>query len=90
MVRLAADVGPPEVLLVGLRCHRAWLRLRPRPDAHEDLLGLDGLKVVVHAGARDGVDVLVSTDAPAGLDELERRAGVAMTRAKRLRAMQPP
>ena len=85
---LAVDVGPPEALLVALRCHRAWLRLLPRAEAHEDVLALDGVKVVVHAGARDGIDVMFSSNDPVVLTEIERRVRVAV--AKRLRAMQPP
>ncbi len=89
LVHLAESVGPPEALLVALRCHRTWLRLLPRGEAHEDLLALDGIKVVVHAGARDGVDVLFSSDDLDILTEIERRARIAVARATRLRAMQP-
>ena len=90
IVHLAADVGPPEVLLVALRCHRAWLGLIPRVDARDDLLALDGVKLVVHAGARDGIDVLFSSDEAGLLPEIERRARVAVARAKRVRDMVPP
>lgn len=75
------------MLLVALRCHRAWLRVAPHADAREDVLALDGVKLVVHAGARDGVDVLISGDAPTLVTEIERRARVAIARAQRLRAI---
>lgn len=88
MLHLASDVGPPEVLLVALRCHRAWLRVVRRAKAGDNVLALDGVKVVVSAGARDGVDVLISSDAPAVVTEIERRARVAIARAQRLRATQ--
>lgn len=88
-VRLAPDVGPPEALLVALRCHRAWLRLRPRALSRDDLFALDDIKVVVHAGARDGVDVVISSDTRGVRNELERRALLAVGRAKRVQAMQP-
>ena len=88
-VHVAAEVGPPDALLVALRCHRAWLRLRPGSLERDDVFALDGLKVVVHAGARDGVDVLLSSDDPALIGELDRRARAAVTRAHRVQAMQP-
>lgn len=88
-LHLAAEVGPPEALLVGLRCHRAWIRLIPRADARDDLLAVDGVTVVVHAGAHDGVDVLLSSDDPAVLGEIERRARMTVARANRLRDVKP-
>jgi hypothetical protein len=88
LLRVAADAGPPEVLLVRLRCHRAWLRRAVRAGAQEDVVAIAGLKIVVHAGAHDGIDVLFSSDDPVVLGEVERRARIAVTRAGRLRAKQ--
>lgn len=88
IVRLDVDAGPPEVLLVSMRCHRAWLRLAPREAASQDMIAVAGVKVVVHAG-RDGIEVMFS-NGEAAVAELDRRARVAVMRAQRLRAIQAP
>lgn len=89
ILHLGPEVGPPEALLVGLRCHHAWLQLIPRVEASEDVLAVDGVKVVVHAGARVGIDIFFTSAAPSAVSEVERRARIAVTRAKRLRDAQP-
>lgn len=85
ILHLAPEAGPPDVLLVLLRCHRAWLRLARRAGDPDDLIAVDGAKVVVHAGGRTTIEVMFSTKDPAALAELERRAHVAVQRAKQRR-----
>lgn len=85
ILHLAPEAGPPEVLLVRMRCHRAWLRLAPRDDEPHDLIAVDGAKVVVHADGRDRVEVMFSIKDPVALSELDRRAQIAVLRAKQRR-----
>lgn len=85
MVHISKDAGPPEALLVGMRCHRAWLQLGPREIETQDMLAIDGVNIVVSAGVRDGIDVMFWTDDPRMLGEIELRARISVIRAKRLR-----
>jgi hypothetical protein len=85
ILHLAPEAGPPEVLLVRMRCHRAWLRLAPRDDEPNDLIAVDGAKIVVHAGGRDTIEVMFSIGDPVALSELDRRAQIAVLRAKQRR-----
>lgn len=90
ILHLAPEAGPPEVLLVRMRCHRAWLRLAPRDDEPHDLIAVDGAKVVVHAGGRDTIEVMFSIKDPVALAELNRRARIAGLRAKQRRDAKKP
>ena len=83
VVHVARDAGPPEALLAGMRCHRAWLRLEPRPQAKDSLVTVDGATVVVHAARDgDGIEVMFSIKDDAGRSELVRRAQLTVLRAR--------
>jgi hypothetical protein len=89
LLHLSSEAGPPEVLLVRLRCHEAWLRVVPRPDVSNDLMAVAGATLVVHAGGRETIEVMMSIADPLAVDELDRRAQIAVRRAKRSRARAP-
>lgn len=86
LIHLVPEAGPPEVLLVAIRCHEVWLRLSPRAGARDDVMAVDGTKVVVHAAGRDAIEVMISSPDPRAIDQLERRAQIAVRRARQLRA----
>jgi len=86
VLHLAADAGPPEFVLAGLRCHRAWLMLEPREGMGDEPMLLEGVVFVTHAG--DGATVVMLTVTNGTLvPELQRRAAavVAAARASDLR-----
>ena len=83
LIHLSADAGPPEVLLVRLRCHETWLRLAPRSDAANDLLSIAGATFVVHAVGRETIEVMMSVADRSTLAEIERRALLSVRRARR-------
>ena len=86
LVHLVPDAGPPDALLVALRCHEAWLRLAPRDSARDDVLGVDGISLVVDASGRDTIEVMIVGSDRRAVDELERRAHIAVRRANEMRA----
>jgi len=81
VVHLMAAAGPPDMLLAELRCHRAWLRLAPRPGAADNVLMLDGLLIVVHATS-EVVEVMFTVGDRALVPELRRRTQATVERAR--------
>ena len=69
---LTPEAGPPERLLADLRCHRAWMMLRPENMATCPL-DLPGLKVDVR-GDKEGITLSIVVENPKLVDELPRRA----------------
>ncbi len=82
VVRLAPEAGPPEVVLAGLRCHRAWLMLEPRADAGDEPLLLNDILAVAHAG-RTGTDVIFTVTRRDLVAELQRRLELETNRRRR-------
>ena len=82
IVHLAPEAGPPEMVLAGLRCHRAWLMLEPRDGAGDEPLLLDDILIVAHAG-RTGTDVIFTVTRRGLVAELRRRLELA-TEGQRL------
>jgi hypothetical protein len=79
--RLAAEAGPPDVVLAGLRCHRAWLMLEPRENADDEPLLLEGVILVARAGDAGTVVRLTVSDEKS-VPELRRRAAATFARAR--------
>lgn len=71
--QLAPEAGPPDAVLAGIRCHRAWLMLEPRAGIGDEPLLLDGVVFVTHAGAT-GTEVMLTVSDKTLLPELVRRA----------------
>jgi hypothetical protein len=85
---LAPEAGTPDAVLASLRCHRAWLMLGPPSSTADSPLLLNGIVLVVHAGA-SGIEVMVGVDNAAQLPELTRRARLTVEHAV-ARSAQPP
>lgn len=83
---LAAEAGPPEVVLAQLRCHRAWLRLAPTAEAVDSPLLVEGVTWMTHVGA-NGIEVMASARDERSIAELARRAGLLIERNHKRSAM---
>lgn len=69
---LSPDAGPPDRLLAMMRCHRAWMMLSPtRMD--DCPLDLPGLQVSAR-GDTSGIELTITVNDPALVEELRRRA----------------
>ena len=97
LVFLAPEAGPPERLLTGMRCHRAWMMLA---DAGMDQCPLDlaGLQLAAHGDAT-GITVELarspipgsSPSSSAGPHAISRsRSGGARSSSDRARVARPP
>jgi hypothetical protein len=73
VLHLAPEAGPPDQLLMHLRCHRAWLAVNGLDRVPDSPLGVRGLRVEVRA-VPGGVDVTLTSDDSGGPEELRRRA----------------
>lgn len=80
--QLAPEAGPPDVVLAGIRCHRAWLVLEPRAGAGDEPLLLDGVVFVAHASSA-GSEVMLTVTDKTLLPELERRASLVIRNGAR-------
>lgn len=80
VLHLGDEAGPPDVVLAGLRCHRAWLMLEPREGVGDEPVLLGGVVFVAHAGA-GGTEVMLTVPDAKRLPELQRRAGLVVERA---------
>lgn len=69
---LSPDAGPPDRLLAMMRCHRAWMMLG-HADMESCPLDLPGLRVSARGDA-SGIELTMTVDDPALVDELRRRA----------------
>lgn len=72
LVLLSLEAGPPDRLLAAMRCHRAWMMLG-RTGMDDCPLDLPGLQVSARGDA-SGIELTMTVDDPALLDELRRRA----------------
>ena len=79
VVHLAPEAGPPDVVLAGLRCYRAWLMLEPREGADDEPLLVDGVVLVAHAGDA-GTEVMLTVTDKDAVPELQRRTSAALAR----------
>ncbi len=81
VIHLAPEAGPPDVVLAGLRCHRAWLVLEPRDGTDDEPLLLDGVVLVAHASDA-GTEVMITVADEQAVLELQRRAAALLERAR--------
>lgn len=72
IVFLSPAAGPPEQLLRELRCHQAWMKLGAAPS-DQCPLELAGIDLTAYGDAT-GISVEISTQDPAAVAELQRRA----------------
>jgi hypothetical protein len=72
LILLSAEAGPPDRLLAAMRCHRAWMMLG-RTDMDDCPLDLPGLHVSARGDA-SGIELTMTVDDAALVDELRRRA----------------
>jgi hypothetical protein len=79
VLHLAPEAGPPDLLMLQLRCHRAWMWMEGGARMDDDPLAMEGIVVTVHA-TENGVDVMLTTANADDRAELRRRAAVAAAR----------
>ncbi|MBZ0236960.1 MAG: hypothetical protein K8M05_31820 [Deltaproteobacteria bacterium] len=79
VVHLAPEAGPPDVVLAGLRCYRAWLMLERRDGTDDEPLLLDGVVLVAHAG-KAGTELMLTVGDKDDVAELQRRTAAVLAR----------
>jgi hypothetical protein len=87
LVLLSADAGPPDRLLVMMRCHRAWMMLG-RTDMEACPLDLPGLQVSARGDA-SGIELTMTVNDPSLVAELQRRAAHDLETSQHRRASSP-
>jgi hypothetical protein len=86
-VLLSPDAGPPDRLLVELRCHRAWMMLG-RSDMADCPLDLPGLHVSAHGDAQS-IELNLTVEDAKLVPELQRRAAHDLETAAHARKEAP-
>lgn len=82
VVYLAANAGPPQRLLMVMKCHRAWMMLAPA-DMDDCPLDLPGLRIAA-SGDVDGITVSLAVTDPKLVPELQRRVAKELESASTL------